>query len=102
MRTSAAKAEGARRTPVQERSVSDDKPSERPQSAKSSGKQVKRRKKRNPVLRVLRWFVVPVLLFWAIVAGMYVGYTVLGHQPKGEVFQLETWKHVYDLMFSNE
>jgi cytoskeletal protein RodZ len=87
--------------PVQERSASDEQPSERSKAAKSSGKQAKRRKKRNPWLRMLRWIVVPMLLFWSIVAGLYVGYTVLGHQPKGEVFQLETWKHMYDLMFSN-
>ncbi|MBD3920795.1 DNA-directed RNA polymerase subunit beta [Paenibacillus sp. PR3] len=51
---------------------------------------------------MLRLLVVPVLLFWAVVAGLYVGYSVLGHQPKGEVFDMQTWKHVYDLMFSNE
>jgi hypothetical protein len=90
--------------PVQERSASDEQPFQRSKAAKPkpSGKQVKRRKKRNPWLRLLRWIFVPMLLFWSIVAGLYVGYTVLGHQPKGEVFQLETWKHMYDLVFSNE
>lgn len=102
MRTSTAQAEGARRSPMQERSAAEEKQSERPQTAKSSSKQVKRRKKRNPWLRMLRLIIVPVLLFWSIVGGLYVGYTVLGHQPKDEVFHVETWKHVYDLMFSNE
>ncbi|MWC27217.1 DNA-directed RNA polymerase subunit beta [Paenibacillus sp. MMS18-CY102] len=50
---------------------------------------------------MLRWAVVPILLFWATIAGLYVGYSVLGKQPSGEVFQVETWKHVYDLIFSD-
>lgn len=102
VRTSAAQTDGARRMPVQERSASEEEGPGRPGPAKSSGKTAKRRKKRNPWLRMLRLLVVPILLFWAIVAGLYVGYSVLGDQPKGEVFELQTWKHMYDLMFSNE
>lgn len=97
-----AQTDGARRIPVQERAASEANQSERPQAAKSSGKPTKRKKKRNPWLRMLRLLVVPILLFWAVVAGLYVGYSVLGHQPQGEVFELQTWKHMYDLMFSNE
>jgi len=99
----AGQTDGARRMPVQERAASEAQQSERPQAAKSTGKSAKRRKKkRNPWLRMLRLLVVPMLLFWAVVAGLYVGYSVLGHQPKGEVFEVQTWKHMFDLMFSNE
>ncbi len=44
--------------------------------------------------------VVPILLLCSIVAGLYVGYSVFGKQSGGEAFQMETWKHLYDLMFS--
>ncbi|MNG39146.1 DNA-directed RNA polymerase subunit beta [compost metagenome] len=53
-------------------------------------------------VRLLRWTVVPILLLCSIVAGLYVGYSVFGEQSGGEVFQLETWKHMLDLMFSKE
>ena len=67
----------------------------------ASGRKRKPKRKRKAWVTILRWTVVPILLFWSIIAGLYVGYSVLGKQPSGEVFQVETWKHVYDLIFSN-
>lgn len=76
-----------------------------PASAQREAAQDKQPKKRNPALRALLWtlraFVVPVLCVAAILGGMYVGYAILGKRPGDEVFQIETWKHMYDLVFAD-
>jgi hypothetical protein len=77
------------------------KRSGRGSSPAASGKKRKSKPRRKAWVTILRWTVVPILLFWSIMAGLYVGYTVLGKHSSGEVFQVETWKHVYDLIFSN-
>lgn len=60
--------------------------------------------KRNLGLRFLLWLlrksVVPSLSVIAIVGGMYIGYVIVGKRPASEVFDLATWKHMYDLIFS--
>ncbi|EFM09051.1 hypothetical protein PaecuDRAFT_4054 [Paenibacillus curdlanolyticus YK9] len=70
-------------------------------AASGKKRKSKSKPKRKAWVTLLRWTVVPILLFWSIIAGLYVGYSVLGKQPGGEVFQVETWKHLYDLIFSN-
>lgn len=70
-------------------------------------KQQKRevRARRHPALRVLLWVlrksVVPLLLLVALLGGLYIGYTKLGSGSGDEVFEWSTWKHMYDLVFSN-
>lgn len=63
------------------------------------------KKKRHPAVRALRWTllksIVPILCVVAVLGGMYIGYAVLGKQPAGEVFKVETWKHMYDLIFAD-
>ncbi|AZN38553.1 DNA-directed RNA polymerase subunit beta [Paenibacillus albus] len=74
-------------------------------SAQREAVQGKLRKKRNPALRALLWtlraLVVPVLCVVAILGGMYAGYAILGKRPGDEVFEVETWKHMYDLVFAD-
>ncbi|SEN63282.1 DNA-directed RNA polymerase subunit beta [Paenibacillus sp. OV219] len=74
-------------------------------NAQREAAQGKQRKKRNPALRVLLWtlraLVVPVLCVAAILGGMYAGYVILGKRPGDEVFEIETWKHMYDLVFAD-
>ncbi|REE91476.1 DNA-directed RNA polymerase subunit beta [Paenibacillus taihuensis] len=76
-----------------------------PASAQREAAQSKTHKKRHPALRALLWtlraLVVPVLCVAAILGGMYVGYAILGKRPGDEVFQIETWKHMYDLVFAD-
>ncbi|MBM7566505.1 DNA-directed RNA polymerase subunit beta [Paenibacillus sacheonensis] len=73
----------------------------------ASGAEAKKaaRKKRNPAVRVLRWTllksIVPVLCVLAVIGGMYIGYAVLGKRPGSEIFELDTWKHMYDLIFAD-
>ena len=55
-------------------------------------------------VRILFWLlrksIVPIIMIIMLVAGLYIGYTVLGNQPKEEVFQWPTWRHLYDLIFA--
>ncbi|MFB9327020.1 DNA-directed RNA polymerase subunit beta [Paenibacillus aurantiacus] len=70
-------------------------------------KQQKReaRARRHPALRVLLWVlrksIVPILLLVALAGGLYIGYTKLGNGSGDDVFEWSTWKHMYDLVFSN-
>lgn len=52
------------------------------------------------LLWILRKSIVPIIMIIMLVAGLYIGYTVLGEQPKEEVFQWPTWRHLYDLIFA--
>lgn len=65
----------------------------------------KKRPERNLGVRILLWLlrksVVPSLCVIAIVGGMYIGYSILGKGSASDVFDLATWKHMYDLVFSD-
>lgn len=44
--------------------------------------------------------IIPILCVLALILGAAVGYAVLGGKPVSEVFQVDTWKHMYDLVFA--
>ncbi|AJS60394.1 DNA-directed RNA polymerase subunit beta [Paenibacillus sp. IHBB 10380] len=48
---------------------------------------------------VILWMI-PLFLLLSLIGGMTVGYVVLGKEEMSEVFQLETWQHVIDLIFA--
>ncbi|MEK3789612.1 DNA-directed RNA polymerase subunit beta [Paenibacillus sp. FSL K6-1230] len=50
--------------------------------------------------RFLRLLIIPLLLVIALAGGMVTGYVVLGKQELAEVLDLNTWKHVFDLVFA--
>ena len=58
----------------------------------------KKRRERAPLL--VRMMLVPFLLFVALLAGAITGYSILGKGSAADVFDLKTWKHMYDLVFS--
>ncbi len=43
---------------------------------------------------------VPLLLFFSLVLGLLIGYSVIGKKPVSEVFDWNTYKHMYDLIFA--
>lgn len=51
-------------------------------------------------LKVLRFFLVPFLCAAAVITGLIIGYAVLGEQDGSEIWSLETWKHLFDLIFA--
>jgi hypothetical protein len=58
-----------------------------------------RRGKNWPVITV-KIVMVPFLLFFSLVIGLMIGYGVIGHKPTSEVFDLGTYKHMWDLLFA--
>lgn len=53
--------------------------------------------------RTIPWYAklitVFVLLFVSLLGGLAVGYSVVGNGPVLEAFDIETYKHIYDLVF---
>jgi hypothetical protein len=64
-----------------------------------------KKKQRPKGVRVLLWFlrksIVPLIMVIMLVAGLYIGYVVVGKQPEDEVFSWGTWQHIYDLIFAD-
>jgi hypothetical protein len=52
------------------------------------------------ILRTLRLCLVPFLCLVALYVGLVIGYVRIGGQPYSDIFQLETWKHLYELVYS--
>jgi len=44
---------------------------------------------------------VPFLLFVSLMIGLMIGYSVIGKKPVTEVFDWNTYKHMYDLIFAD-
>lgn len=60
--------------------------------------------KRPPIRRYsLTWFLLklayPAIGVLAIFVGLYIGFVILGKGSADEVFDLATWKHLYDLVY---
>lgn len=49
---------------------------------------------------ILRHAIVPIVCVLALFAGMSAGYVVLGDKPFSDVLEWNTWKHMFDLIFS--
>lgn len=49
---------------------------------------------------ILKALFVPVLCLGGLAAGLVLGYTYVGGQPASEIFDMGTWKHLYDLIFA--
>ncbi|WP_240489242.1 DNA-directed RNA polymerase subunit beta [Cohnella thermotolerans] len=48
----------------------------------------------------IKVLIIPVLCIVALVAGLAIGYVVLGKGQLADVFDLNTWRHMYDLVFA--
>lgn len=79
---------------------------ENEQVAKENGQlkdsQQKKRKKK-PRIRLipiwLRLIIVAVLTALSLAAGAMVGYGVIGDGEPMDALKIETWKHIYDIIF---
>lgn len=49
---------------------------------------------------VARHLIIPAVCLLVLFAGMAAGYTVLGGGSLSEVWELDTWKHMFDLIFA--
>ena len=52
------------------------------------------------ILRILRYLLIPALCFIALMFGLTIGYATLGGGEASDVFQIETWRHLYNLVFA--
>lgn len=92
------RASGNRRIQEEEEQVQGEQPEG---SDSGSGKKKRRSTGARITLWILRRSIVPLIMVIMLVAGLYIGYTVLGKQPGSEVFQWATWQHLYDLIFAD-
>ncbi|CAI9000321.1 MULTISPECIES: DNA-directed RNA polymerase subunit beta [unclassified Brevibacillus] len=70
------------------------------EEVKSKGKE-RERSGKNWRLRVAKMVLVPLLLFFSLVIGLMIGYGGVGKKPMSDVFDLGTYKHMWDLMFED-
>lgn len=49
---------------------------------------------------LFRKSIVPVVMVIMLIAGLYVGYVIMGEAPKDDIFDWATWQHLYDLVFA--
>jgi lipopolysaccharide export LptBFGC system permease protein LptF len=76
-----------------------------PDSPKSSSSSKKKKPKKKLwiriILKTLRWLLVPTLCLIALFIGLVIGYVRIGGQPYSDIFDPATWKHLYELVYSN-
>ena len=48
----------------------------------------------------IKLLIIPILCVAALIVGLAIGYVVLGDKPLSDVFDSNTWKHMYDLVFA--
>lgn len=53
------------------------------------------------LLLALRFLLVPALCLAGLAVGLVIGYVYIGEQPMEDVWNLETWKHIFDLVFAD-
>ncbi|WP_054025426.1 DNA-directed RNA polymerase subunit beta [Bacillus sp. FJAT-28004] len=84
---------------AEEKSSGRQKRSSRAKAEESSNKK-QRPKGVSMLLWLLRKSIVPLIMIIMLVAGLYIGYVVIGKQSGDEVFSWATWQHLYDLVFA--
>jgi len=62
------------------------------------------RKKAPLWVRMLFWIfrksIAPLIMIVMLLAGLYIGYVIMGDQPKEDAFKFSTYKHLWDLIFA--
>ncbi|TDF93527.1 DNA-directed RNA polymerase subunit beta [Paenibacillus piri] len=68
--------------------------------AKTKAKARSSKKKRRRIWVIAQWVGIPFLCIAALAAGLVIGYVYIGKRPMEEVYDIETWRHIYDLVFA--
>ncbi|GAA4874027.1 hypothetical protein GCM10023310_62130 [Paenibacillus vulneris] len=71
--------------------ASKDKGQKRPKSPK---------KWKRVTFLIAKWLSIPFLCMVALAIGLVLGYVYIGKRPMSEVYEIDTWRHLYDLVFS--
>ncbi|MCZ8523334.1 MULTISPECIES: DNA-directed RNA polymerase subunit beta [Paenibacillus] len=49
---------------------------------------------------IVKWTWIPLICMAALFAGLAIGYAVIGHGDFKDVWDLGTWRHLFDLVFA--
>lgn len=49
---------------------------------------------------IFRKSIAPIIMIIMLLAGLYIGYVMLGDRPQEDIFQWSTWQHLWDLIFA--
>lgn len=52
-------------------------------------------------IKISKYLIIPLLCVFAVIGGMIIGYVTIGKQELSDVFQFDTWRHLYDLVFKD-
>jgi cell division protein FtsL len=78
---------------------------EKTESNQPRPKKKKRIKRRTAGQKVLfftaKWMFIIFCLVISVIFGLVVGYSVIGEGNTTDVFDVQTWKHVFDLVFKS-
>lgn len=78
---------------------------EKTKSNLSRPKERKRKKRRTSGQKALfftaKWMFILFCLVISVIFGLVVGYSVIGEGNMIDVFDVKTWKHVFDLVFKS-
>jgi hypothetical protein len=53
------------------------------------------------IIKIIKILWIPVFCIAALFGGLIIGYVYIGDKELADVFKWDTWKHVYDLVFSD-
>ncbi len=67
-------------------------------STEEQAKTKTKRRRLSLILHILKYFRVPVLFIVFIILGLWIGYVKLGGQSASDMNELETWKHLINLV----
>ncbi|WP_028550981.1 DNA-directed RNA polymerase subunit beta [Paenibacillus sp. UNC451MF] len=71
------------------------------ESKNKEKKRIKSSKKwKRVVFSIGKWLSIPFLCVVALSIGLVLGYVYVGKRPMDEVYEIDTWRHLYDLVFS--
>ena len=51
------------------------------------------------ILSIIRFLLIPALCVVALFVGLTIGYATIGGGDASAVFDFDTWKHLYNLVF---
>ncbi|MCR8632345.1 MULTISPECIES: DNA-directed RNA polymerase subunit beta [Paenibacillus] len=58
------------------------------------------KKRRRTIWLIAQWVGIPLLSIAALAVGLVMGYVYIGKRPLEDVYEIETWRHLYDLVFA--
>jgi len=91
-----------KKDPQKEAATEEQLPPKQPDNNQKEAKKSRRKRKKQYRIRKfpiwLRIIVILIIAIFALIAGLMVGYGVLGDGNPIEVLDMETWQHIIDII----